>query len=319
MTKKRGEFALIDKISKIIGKSSSKVILGIGDDAAILLPPAGRILATTDMLVENVHFDLKYTTAEELGHKALAVNLSDIAAMAGRPQFVLVSLGIPLYISDKFILDMYRGMKRLAQRFNVEIVGGNITRHQSLTVDISCLGAGGKPILRRGARIGDWIGVTGSLGSSAAGFAALKKWGNRARRSYGALVRAHLQPEPRINEALAFSRTRRLSSLIDISDGLAAELYHLAKSSRVGFLIEKKRIPVRPLVRKLAQKLGVDAEYWALHGGEDYELLMSGSGPPPKNVTTVGKVMPMKQGVCITDGSSPSRILSDEGWDHLKR
>jgi len=323
------EFELIRRIARVLGPSEAAVELGIGDDAAVLTPPAGKLLATVDMLVEGVHFDLGYSSFEDVGYKALAVNLSDIAAMAGTPRYALVSLGLRSGVEAGQVESLYRGIHQLAQRFGVQVVGGNIARSpERLLVDITLLGESAHPLTRSGAKAGDWIVVTGNLGSAAAGLVALKAWGTSAAERFPTLTRAQLRPEPRVPEGHALAPM--ISALIDISDGCANELHHLAEASEVGVILEEERIPLHEETQRLASELGKDPLEWALQGGEDYELLFC---VPPEKLPLVegvlkdrgrpfhplGRVTEAREGVRLKDRTSRLHPLEPRGWDHLAK
>lgn len=265
----RREFQLIDRIHALLKKPSKRVLLGIGDDAAVTEPPKGKLLSTVDMLVEGIHFDLGYTEPRELGHKALAVNLSDIAAMGGRPLYALVSLGLRAEAEAEFVELVYEGMRELALKYGVDIVGGNIVESpERLLVDVVLLGEpSGKIFERKGARVGDVVAVTGPLGSSAAGLHWLRALGNKAREIWPESCRAHLLPEPRLFEAEVLAGGRTVTAGIDISDGLGSELHHLARQSGVGFSIDELRLPISEETKRGARETGLGHLGWALYGG----------------------------------------------------
>lgn len=273
-----GEFRIIRRIREVIGPHGPRVLRGIGDDAAVLQAPQGKLLATIDMLVEGVHFDLRFARPQELGHKALAVNLSDIAAMGGTPLYALVSLGLRPGLNEDFVAEVYAGMHELARRQGLDLVGGDTVRSpQSLVIDISVLGeTSGPAIERRGARPGELVCVSGPLGSSAAGLELMKQLGRSEceDRGFGDLIGAHLLPRPRLAEARALAAAGP-SAMIDISDGLSSELHHLAEESQTGFVIDQAALPRHGSLESAAQCLDRESLDWILHGGEDYELLLT--------------------------------------------
>lgn len=308
------EFETIERIAKWLGKPSARVEVGIGDDAAVVMPPAGKMLVTTDMMVEGVHFDRAYCLPEEIGHKLLAINLSDIAAMGGTPRYGLVSLSLPQGTPESFLEKFYGGLRGLAERFCVDIVGGNITAGGALALDLCLIGEAQLPVTRAGARVGHKVGVTGGLGGAAAGLAVLQKWG---RGRFDDVAKAQLLPEPRVREATNLAPL--LSSLIDISDGLSSELHHLAKSSGVGFRIFRERLPLHVGVAEAARALAVEPWPWVLGGGEDYELLFTFAPEREKEVsaagaTVIGEVV--AGGVCLVDSVGKERDLPASGWRH---
>ncbi|MCM8766062.1 MAG: thiamine-phosphate kinase, partial [Candidatus Omnitrophica bacterium] len=237
-----GEFGFIDYLRKTI-KLDKSVIRGIGDDTAVVKYSKDRLLLlTTDMLIEDVHFKIREATPYEIGWKALGCSLSDIASMGGIPRWALISLGIPENFSFGFIKGVYRGINKLAHIFKVNIVGGDTNRSDKLIIDVSLLGwvERKKIVYRNGAKLGDLIAVTGSLGNSY----KLKK---------------HLNFIPRIKEARFLVNNFKINSMIDISDGLSSDLFHILRESKKGAIIFEERIP-------LAKKATLEE---ALNGGED--------------------------------------------------
>ncbi len=326
------EFEIIRSIQRHLGKPSKRVLLPIGDDAAVCKPPQHNLIATIDTLVEGVHFDLSYMTARELGHKSLAVNLSDIAAMGGKPLYALVSLGLKQDLNDFFIQEFYLGLKSLAKKHGVDVIGGNLVQSpMSLVVDIALLGEGKKYFTRSGAKSGDLIAVTGQLGSSAGGLNLLKRIGRMNLDSKDEeLTRAHLMPEPKIEAACALLETGAVTSMIDVSDGLSKELHHLTTQSKVGALIHQDQIPIHPLLAKAGELVAVPHERWVLFGGEDYELLMTLKPALAKKavasckktgvpLTIIGEVKSAKFGVKIQSGKTAAKPLLPLGWNHFVR
>lgn len=241
------EFRLIDRIKRSLS-SGCKVIQSIGDDTAVLPYNSSKyLLFTTDMLAEGVHFK-KSAPAYGIGHKALACNLSDIAAMGGVPTYAVVSIGLPKNTSQRFVDDLYRGMNDLARRFNVAIVGGDTIASSRFVINIALLGEVKKRelVLRSGARAGDTIFVTGPLG---------RAW----------KTRKHLSFVPRIDQARFLVERFKPNAMIDVSDGLAGDLGHILEQSRVGAVLFEDAVPVNP-GSKLAE---------ALYDGEDFELLFT--------------------------------------------
>ncbi len=272
-----GEFGLINRLKQFLEGPTSGVFRSIGDDAAVLAPPGGRLLFSCDMMVEGVHFRLDFSSPFELGWKALTVNVSDIAAMAGTPLYALVSLGV----GDKerpvsFYEEIYRGISEASRRYEVAVVGGDTVRTEGpLVIDISIIGAADEPITRCGSRPGDLVAVTGSLGASAAGL----QWLLSGRTGLGQIaekaIHAHHMPEARVREAKAAAAAGGVTALMDISDGLAGDLGHMCKGSGLGAVLEARAIPLDEAAIEVAGKLESDPIEWALHGGEDYELLMT--------------------------------------------
>jgi len=257
------------------------VRVGIGDDCAVLEPAAGSVLlATTDLLIEDVHFRRRWASPTDIGWKALAVNVSDIAAMGGRPRWALIALACPDSVTVVEAEGFYAGMQALATEHDVSIVGGDTAASRGgWVVNVTMLGEAARaPILRSTARPGDTIAVTGSLGRSAAGLALLEASPapsgvrDEARADVTA---AHLRPRPRTREGQWLSETGGVTAMIDLSDGLATDLGHLCEESGIGARVDIGRIPVATSAREVARALGVDAIHWATGGGEDYELLLA--------------------------------------------
>lgn len=322
-----GEFGLIERIRRGCSAGNRSVILGIGDDAAAFRVSPGYVcLATTDTLVEGTHFDLRYTGYRDLGWKAMAANLSDIAAMGGEPLLALASLTLTVRQSVRDVDGLYRGMRDLAGRHGAAIAGGDIVRGRELSVTLTVIGQcqKGRMGLRSGARPGDAVLVTGTLGGSAAGLHLLKSK-IEGRDSF--LLKKHLRPEPRVREGMALARKFRLHGMIDISDGLASELSHLARSSRVGFLIDYGALPIAREAVEAAGILGGDPVDYCLHGGEDYELLFT---LPPKEApdarallrrlgrpcAAIGRAVPGR-GVRMVGRDGRVRELPEGGYRHF--
>jgi thiamine-monophosphate kinase len=323
-----GEFKLIEKLKKTLGTPSRRVQTGIGDDTLVALPPNEKLLWTVDCLVEKVHFDFAYQRPHDVGWKALAVNLSDIAAMGGKALYALVSLGIPKRIKEATILGVYEGLKSCADWAKVDVVGGNITKTaQDFFIDVTVVGETRRPILRSGAQPGEGVAVTGCPGLSAAGLLALQKWGKKAFRNYPLSTLKHVHPEPWLDWAQTLA-DYKVTSLIDLSDGLSSELHHLADASHVGFEIEERLLPVCPEIRNLVNALKKNALSLTLHGGEEYELLMTFSlaqfGPlsvwaESQGVpfTLIGHTVSRSKGVKLRNRLGKLIPLQPLGWTHF--
>ena len=270
-----GEFELIARLSAGF-HVSRRTILGVGDDCAIVSRSRGQTLFTIDSLVENVHFDLRWCAAQALGARALTVNLSDIAAMGGRPTACVVNLAVRDGIATRTLERIYTGLRNAAREASTDIVGGNITRASELSITIAVLGEVGRGAMRRdAARLGDEIFVTGTLGDAALGWrilaGKLKARGNakrnRAARKY--LVQRFIRPQARLFAGQRLAALRPAPAAIDVSDGLMQDLGHILERSGVGAEIDASRIPVSAAYRALMGRNLVHA----LTGGEDYELI----------------------------------------------
>jgi len=326
-----GEFGLIERINQRLGPPQSPhVSLGIGDDAAVLIPPEGeRLLVTTDLLIEHVHFDRTYTPFRHLGYKSISSNVSDVAAMGGRPHAATVGLGIPNSVSVEMMDAFVEGLADASARYGIDVVGGDISGAHKLLVSITLLGSARDEdlVYRDGASPGDVLCVTGTLGGSYAGLRILQKNKERMLASgpefrpdlerHAFVIQRHLRPDARM-DAIAALRAAgvRPTAMIDISDGLASEIRHLCTRSGCSARIEASRIPVDDRTRAAALELEESALDYVLYGGEEYELLFtirqddlddlmeldldvtaigtcSQGGKLPEIVTTSGDVQPL--------------------------
>ena len=314
------EFELIARLSAGI-RPSSRTILGIGDDCAVVSRPHGQLLFTIDSLVEKVHFDLRWGTPEALGARALAVNLSDIAAMGGRPTACVVNLGVREGITSRILERIYSGLREAAREASTDIVGGNITRARELSITIALIGEAGSGVMRRdAARVGDEIFVTGTLGDAALGWrilaGKLKAKKNRAAAKYP--VERFLSPHAQLYAGQRLAMLRPTPAAIDVSDGLMQDLGHILERSGVGAEIDASRIPVSPAYRAL---MGDDLQR-ALTGGEDYELIFCVTAGHSESelsrrlrvgVHRIGKIVRGKR-LDVIGASAP--IVA--GWDQLR-
>jgi thiamine-monophosphate kinase len=279
-----GELRVIRRVRDAVGASAPGVRTGIGDDTAVLdMTPGAVVLATTDLIIEDVHFRRAWASAGDLGWKALAVNLSDIAAMGGTPRYALVAFAIPPDTPMGDVDAFFEGLRDAAAPHGVAIVGGDTSASPGgWFVNVTVLGEHeGAPRLRSAARAGEAVAVTGSLGASAAGLIVLEKGPEQARAAgveAGAAreaIRAHLRPTPRVAEGRWLGAAAGVHAMMDLSDGLATDLGHICRESRVGARVMADRIPVAAAAREAARALGGDALSWAASGGEDYELILT--------------------------------------------
>ena len=316
-----GEFALIDRLRRLVPDRCPGLIVGIGDDAAVLetADEDWYRLVTSDLLVENQHFNFTWCGPEEIGFKAVEANVSDIAAMGGEPDVMLVSLVLPPETPVETVEGLYRGMGRSCRRNRVTVVGGDTTRGEAITVSITLMGkvAADRLCLRSHARVGDLIGVTGTLGGSAAGQALMQR-NLPATRD---LRRKHLVPECRLDAAPLLAPL--VNAMIDVSDGLAPEVGHICDQSGVGARIAAEQIPLHPDVASAAATLGRDPLGFALGGGEDYELLFTLA---PQNLerlrrcgldfTLLGEIVPAAEGRLLV-GSGGVTVPLQGGYNHF--
>jgi thiamine-monophosphate kinase len=331
--KEIGESGLIQRIADTYQSSHPSVIAGIGDDAAALkLSNQSILLTTSDLLIEDIHFDLAFTDSYHLGRKALAVNLSDIAAMGGTPRFFVVSLALPAHFPLAFIDDLYRGMTELASQFSTILVGGDTSASpQKLMISLTVLGEGHPDhiCLRRGAEAGDSIFVTGTLGDAALGLLSLQK--NPAQGGetpLNPLVAKHLSPFPRIREGTLLANNHFASSLIDISDGLFIDLKRILKASQKGATIQLKNLPLSKEFKEFESSRSTNKINYALTGGEDYELLFTCS--PEKEeallrsaqeerfvITKIGTITDSEE-LLLLDQNEQPYPLDSLGYDHFR-
>lgn len=268
-----GEFGFIGRIAARIGAGEG-VRVGIGDDAAVTdMRPGYVLLTTSDMLIEGVHFDLAFTDPYRLGKKSLAVNLSDIAAMGGEPRHFLLSLAIPVDLPLEFLDRFVAGVLDLADLHGVTLIGGDTCKSpRGLVISITLHGEQlpERVICRAGARPGDAVYVTGTVGDSALGLALLQHG-----ETEGPAIDRHLDPAPRVRAGIALAEAGLATAMIDISDGLLADLGHIAERSGVGVRVEAGLLPLSPFFRATAARFVPDSLSLALAGGEDYELLFT--------------------------------------------
>ncbi len=281
------------------------VLVGIGDDCAVLEPaPGARLVATTDLLLEDVHFRRRYSEPADIGWKSVAVNLSDVASMGARPRWALVALACPASTRLDEIEAFYTGALALAGEHGVALVGGDTSSSPAgWFVNVTLLGETvHAPRLRAGARPGNVVAVTGTLGRSAAGLAALERAAPPPGVGSDALaevIAAHLRPRPRVAEGLWLGDAAGVTAMMDLSDGLATDLAHVGEESCVGARVELEHVPVAASARQVAAGVDGDALAWATGGGEDYELLV---------VCEPGAFMRLSQGLARATGTPLTRV-----------
>lgn len=331
-----GEFGLIDRIQKILYEVDHKdVIIGIGDDTAVIRLDENRVLLITcDIQVEDQHFRLKYLSAYQLGRRAMAVNLSDIAAMGGKPTFALGSLGFPKSFALSDFEDLFTGMRDELTEFSGFIIGGNLSNTKGkLVVDITLMGeaACDKFLTRSNAKEGDRIFVTGNLGASGAGFQILEKFGKDYPKEFETLVQKHLQPTPRIEIGQRIAQSGFATSMIDVSDGIASDLNHICTMSDAGAEIYEEKIPLAQGIHKVTSLTGKSLLQLALHSGEDYELLFTIKPDTPDSVLKsiseksdvpiieIGRIISKKSGYYLISKNNEKIAIRPKGWDHFSQ
>lgn len=332
-----GEFGLIERLARRLAEtqtapSAGAVRLGIGDDAAIFeVPPGRELVATIDALIEEVHFRRDWSRPEDIGWKALAVNVSDLGAMGARPLGALITLAAPRDLPLRWIDRLYQGLAECAAAYGCPVVGGDTVRSpKHVALSIAALGTApaGRAALRSGAQVGDLICVTGVLGDSAAGLALLERGIGLRTARHRPLVEWHRRPRPPVAAGAALAEAGLVTAMLDLSDGLASDLRHVAKRSGVGATIELDRLPISDAARQTARELKFDPTDWALHGGEDYQLLFT--VPPdrwpevPPTLAPLGAVATRlghitRRGLVLVDAGGKSQPLLPTGFIHFPR
>jgi thiamine-monophosphate kinase len=327
--KQLGEFGLIDRLNKMIAdarvnKASPSLLLGIGDDTAAWQGDSAIQLATVDTMVEGVHFTLDTAAWREVGWKSLTINLSDIAAMGGIPRYALVALALPESTEVSSVTELYRGIIDCAKNYKVAIVGGNISKAPQVSITSTILGAApeNKILRRSNAKPGDVIAVTGFAGSAAAGLQMLKKKIKLKAADTKYLRNAFLHPVPRVTEGRLLVKNS-ITTAIDTSDGLLADLHHICEASRVGAKVNVDLVPVHDVVKSNFKEKALEL---ALGGGEDYELLFTGKIEAVNKVkksvrcpvTVIGEITEGKAGkIDLVDNRGKPVKIQKLGWTHF--
>jgi thiamine-monophosphate kinase len=311
------EQKIIDFVRKSVSFQSPGVIMGIGDDTAVLKYDTRRyLLATTDTLVGDVHYLPDYFTPKQVGIKAIESNVSDIAAMGGVPTYAMISLILPRNTDKGFIQGLYSGIRMCSNKYKISIIGGNVSRGNQVSITTQMMGFVDKKnlCLREDAEIGDLICVTGMLGASKVGLELLKL------KKLGKSINAFLNPKSNLQSAKKIAKYA--NAMEDISDGLATEIKNICKESKTGAKIYKNKIPIKKSAIKDSKILGKDPINFALYGGEDYEIVFT---IPKKNVKylekrnckiyILGKILPKKEGIFLMDDGRKTKLGS--GYNHL--
>jgi len=336
-----GEFGLIDRLKERVFRPDQKVVTGIGDDAAAFRVSSRELLlVTTDVLVERVHFDRRIHSFWQIGWRAMVANVSDIAAMGGLPRYALVSICLPETMSVEAVEELYDGMQIAADEYHLQIIGGDtVSSLRDMAVSIVLCGQVEEKSLvtRGGAQAGDLICVTGELGGSQAGLAMLQLMSSKRKgdvlplpvEKWSAVRDRHLQPRARLREARLLAKGGVVNAMIDVSDGLAGEVGHIAEESSVGAEIKEAQIPIGSETRRIARHLGVPVLDLALCGGEDFELVFTIPaadahrtaeqiiGETGTAVSIIGKVLPAEDGVVLVSPRGKRRPMLTEGYRHF--
>jgi thiamine-monophosphate kinase len=320
-----GELSLLEILRKRFGKRSSAIALGIGDDSAVIRPQNSHMILTTDMMVEDVHFDLAWTTPFQLGFKLVSVNVSDIYAMGGKPRFLLLNFSASKNTSLDFFSDFFDGIEKAMKRYGVLLIGGDISSSEKIVLSATVTGYAKKYLTRRGAKAGDKIYVTGHAGDAACGLALMKIIRNRIAIEQGKkckfplpwdivspLIERHLMPVARDSRRFLKSA----NAMIDVSDGLMIDLSRLCKESNVGALVYEDKIPLSRELLNVSEYLGLSPFDLAFGGGEDYELLFTAPASKKVNAYCIGEVI--NTGIFLMDDKGRKKKASIKGYQHFK-
>ncbi len=331
-----GEFGLIKKLTNDVDTHHSETLKGIGDDAAVIVAGNGAIVVTTDMLTEGVHFDMGYTPLMHLGYKAVVVNLSDVCAMNALPTQITVSLAVSNRFSLEAIEELYSGIKKACEVYQVDLIGGDTTSSQSgLTISITALGYTDEKTIayRDGAKENDLLVVTGDVGGAYMGLQVLEREKYVFKDSpqiqpdltgHDYILERQLKPEARVDVVkMLKSMDVQPSSMIDISDGLASEIFHICEQSKLGVKLYEDKIPIDPSTYNTARDFELDPTVCAISGGEDYELLFTISqddyekvkGNP--NMTVIGHMTDLASGHTLITKNGLEAPLKAQGWDTM--
>ena len=314
-----GEFGFLDRLLPTL-KQRRDVEVGPGDDCAVVRCGGQRVLITTDALVESVHFERDWMAPRQLGRRSFLVNASDIAAMGGHPTFCVVSVGVPPSYPVNDLTALHAGIQAAARDLGAAVVGGNVSRADRVFISITLLGAANHVVTRHGARVGDELYVSGTLGDAALGVRQLQRGQRR-----GAAIGRYREPHPRTAVGALLAQRRIASAMIDISDGLLQDLGHVAEASRIGAEIDVEALPYSAALRRLP---AAEALQLALRGGDDYELLCA---VPRRRVsalhrlrkrlgcpiTRIGRCVAARKGIELLGAGREIRIDSGSGWDHF--
>lgn len=331
-----GEFGLIEHLTRDFPITQSSTIKGVGDDAAVIENGSLCTVVSTDMLVEGIHFDLAYMPLRHLGYKSVVVNLSDIYAMNAIPKQITVSLAISNRFSVEALDELYAGIRAACEKYGVDLVGGDTTSApKGMTISITAIGQAEKSkiVYRNGARVGDLICITGDLGGAYLGLQILEREKQIFQENPGIqpdlenekyAIGRQLKPEARKDMIETFHQIRlQPTAMIDVSDGLASEIFHICRQSKVGALIEESGVPIHPEAQLLALKFKLDPVTCALNGGEDYELLFT---IRPEDVDKIrflpdiyiaGEITEAQHGVKLNTTGGNLHELKAQGWAHF--
>ena len=332
-----GEFGLIERLTKKIKLFNENTLLGPGDDAAII-NSSKEILVSSDMLVEGIHFDMAFTPLKHLGYKSVIVNISDIYAMNGTPKQITVGLAISSKYTLEAIEEFYDGILLACEKYKVDVIGGDITSCiNGLTISITAIGEAKKKeiVKRSGAKENDLLITTGDLGGAYMGLNVLQRekevWKSNPNMqpeldNYNYILERQLKPEAR-RDVIEFLKKCNVipTSMIDISDGLASEVFHICTSSDVGCQLYEEKIPIDPQTYQTSMDFNTNPTVSALNGGEDYELLFTINQKDYEkikndpNLTVIGHITKKSQGINLIGNGNTSTPLQAQGWNHFNK
>ncbi|MFC1517726.1 thiamine-phosphate kinase [Candidatus Margulisiibacteriota bacterium] len=311
-----GEFKLISEITKDF-KNYHNIHTTIGDDAAVIKKGNEYEIITTDILVEGDHFNCDWSTPYQIGSKTLEVNISDIVAMGAKPELLLLDIVLRDGIEVEFVKEIYKAIKTGCDKYKITLLGGDTTHGSKLVLNATVIGRTKKPILRSGAKIGDLICVTGDVGASTAGYKTFCS----GSKPTGYVLKRHLEPKCRAD--VGGKIAKYATSMIDISDGVAPETRHICEESKVGAIIEARKIPIHPKTNEAAEAVGSTGLECALSGGEDFELLftlfekdLEKLKKEVKDITVIGNILDRKEGSRYVDLDGLVKELPG-GYDHF--
>ncbi|MBI5561110.1 MAG: thiamine-phosphate kinase [Deltaproteobacteria bacterium] len=328
-----GEASLIRRLKKRFSRANPRILRAIGDDTAVTLIDKKRcLLTTTDTLVERIHFNPDYAPPYHLGRKVVSISLSDIAAMGGSPLFFLVSAAMPPRTTLEFFDEFYKGIEDCAGEFGVSLIGGNTSSSKEIVVTGTMLGEAlkGEVIYRSGAGKGDAVYLTGTAGDSALGLKVLKERGISAAKKgpFKDAVMRHLNPKARVRAGMTIARKKLATSMIDVSDGVLADLRHICEESKTGARVEFGRLPLSDDVRGHLKENPADFEF-VLAGGEDYELLFTAAPGKEREIsaaakglglriTRIGEILPRRSGISVAGEGGAKVRIKKEGYEHFR-
>ncbi len=319
-----GELSLLEKIRKKFSRKFPDIICGIGDDSAVVRPQRKNMLLTTDMMVEGIHFDLRWTTPFQLGFKLISVNVSDIYAMGGQPRFALINFAAPGNADVDMFKGVFDGIEHACRLYDIAVIGGDVSSAEKLVLSASMVGYASRILTRGGARKGDCIYVSGALGDAACGLKLMKRLGRpveierRKKADFGLewrvvypLISRHLMPRAVDPEKIA----GRASAMMDISDGLLIDLSRLCRESGIGAVVDLQSLPISKELRAAAAHLKISPIELVMGGGEDYQLLFTASEEAHIDAVCIGTMG--GRGLRAIDEGGKTRNLEIRGYQHF--